>query len=269
MNLGRRFAVAVVSGLFCALAPSPAIRGEEPPAWKVVKQLPAPEAVQAAAADERYFYAIASALVAKYDRQTGQRVAESTGKAEHLNSGFFYQGKLLCAHSNYPHTPEKSELKALDPPTMRLETFHDFGSYGGSLTWAVRRGGHWWANFARYGDDNAKTFLVKFDDHWREQARWTYPPEVIQRIGKYSLSGGLWWGDLLLATDHDHGRLYALRLPESGSTLKFAGTQTAPFTGQGIAYDPVTHGLIGINRAQRLLILAAPPKSGEAAKGSK
>jgi hypothetical protein len=46
-----------------------------------------------------------------------------------------------------------------------------------------------------------------------------------------------------------------VRLPEEGTVLTFVETQTIPFTGQGIAVDPVTDGLIGINRKQKKLIL--------------
>ena len=60
--------------------------------WASVRQWPAPEAHQAAAADQRFFYAITSCAVAKYDRTTGKRVALSTGAARHLNSGFFWKG---------------------------------------------------------------------------------------------------------------------------------------------------------------------------------
>ena len=82
--------------------------------WKAARKMPAPEAHQAAAADKDFVYAITSRAVAKYDRKTGKRVATSQGEAKHLNSGFFWKGKLLCAHSNYPFKPERSEIKALD-----------------------------------------------------------------------------------------------------------------------------------------------------------
>src|SRR5690606_24801350 len=55
------------------------------PAGQAIGGLPAPEAVQAAAADERFVYAIANSVVAKYDRASGERVAASTGEAKHLN----------------------------------------------------------------------------------------------------------------------------------------------------------------------------------------
>ena len=92
------------------------VRGTD---WAPVRQWPAPEAHQAAAADQRFFYAITSRAVAKYDRTTSKRVALSTGAARHLNSGFFWKGKLLCAHSNYPFKPERSEIMVLDVDTMK------------------------------------------------------------------------------------------------------------------------------------------------------
>ena len=233
---------------------------EKPSGWKLVRSLPAPEAHQAAAADGEFVYAITSQAVAKYDRETGKRLAVSTGEARHLNSGFIYDGRLLCAHSNFPLVPEQSEIKLLDPKSMKLATFHDFEDYGGSLTWVIRRDGLWWCNFAKYGDENAATFLASFDDDWKETGRWTYPPEVIRQLGSYSLSGGLWRGETLLTTDHDNGRLYRLRLPESGTVLEFLGTQAVPFTGQGFAVDRKSRGLIGINRAKKQIVFAEPPE---------
>lgn len=224
----------------------------EADAWHQVAKLAAPEAIQAAAVDERFVYAIASQEVAKYDRATGQRIGISTGEARHLNSGFLWKGKLLCAHSNYPQTPERSEIKALDPDSMRLSTLKDFGSFGGSLTWVVRHDDYWWCNFARYGD--AETFLVKFDDEWAEKGRWTYPAAVVRQLGRFSLSGGLWYRQELLVTGHDKPEFYRLRLPQAGSVLEFVGKQAVPFTGQGFARDLVSHGLVGINRTKRQVI---------------
>src|SRR4051812_24435772 len=80
--------------------------------------------------------------------------------------------------------------------------YEDLGDAGGSMTWAVRREGHWWCNFARYGADNARTSLVKYDDSWRERGRWTYPPEIFRELHDYSFSGGVWRGDSLLVTGH-------------------------------------------------------------------
>lgn len=236
---------------------------EDPTAgFRQTAVLAAPEAIQAAAADRRFVYAISSTQIAKYDRTSGQRIAVSHGSATHLNSGFLWKGKLYCAHSNYPRKPEYSEIKILDVETMELRAFKDFGNFGGSLTWVIRRQGHWWCNFARYGADNGRTFLVKFDDEWNEQARFTYPPEVIRELGSYSLSGGIWHHDSLLVTGHDDPLLFELKLPKEGSVLQFVGKHQVPFTGQGIAADPLTGGLVGIHRANRQAIFATadPPQ---------
>lgn len=232
--------------------------------WERTGVLPAAEAMQAAAADERYVYAISSTRVAKYDRRTGERVGLSRGDARHLNSGFLADGHLYCAHSNYPRTPEQSEIKVLDLENMELSTWKDFGAYGGSLTWAVREEGAWWCNFARYGEANDETFLVKFDAEWREQERWIYPSEVLGRLGRYSLSGGLWHKGSLLVTGHDDPVLFELRLPEQGSVLEYVATHAVPFTGQGIAHDPQTGGLVGINRRERQVVFAAAEETSSA-----
>ena len=230
---------------------------QEPrPAIAKTSSLPAPEANQAACADDRFVYAIDSKVIAKYDRLTGQRLALSSGDAQHLNSGFMWEGNLYCAHSNYPRKPEKSEIMRLNTETMTLGPFKNFGEYRGSLTWVVRDGDVWWCNFARYGADKAKTVLVKLDAEWRELGTWTYPAEVIHDLDQYSISGGLWLGDTLMATGHDHQVVYCLRLPKNGSVLELIDKIPSPFPGQGIAIDPKTGGLIGINRAKRQVVFA-------------
>ena len=90
------------------------------PELKSVQRFHAPQANQAAAADKDFFYAIGSRVITKHDRNTGGEVAKSSGKAKHLNSGYFHQGNLLCAHSNFPTLPEQSEVLSLDPKTMTL-----------------------------------------------------------------------------------------------------------------------------------------------------
>lgn len=220
--------------------------------------LSAPEANQAAATDDRFIYAIDNVRIAKYDRFTRAKVGTSSGDAHHLNSGFVWDGKVYAAHSNYPAKPERSEIKVLDTQSMTLSTFKDFGDYRGSLTWAVRRAdGHWWCTFAHYGTDNAKTVLVELDGGWKELGAWTYPSDVIQDLGKMSISGGLWQGDTLLATGHDHRVIYRLRVPKQGTVLELIDRVPSPFPGQGIAADEKTGGLVGIDRAKRQVVFAA------------
>ena len=141
--------------------------------------LPSKFANQAAAADERFVFAVDNGVIAKYDRTTGKELARSIGEAYHLNSGFLWDGKLYCAHSNYPKKPHQSDIRVLDPATMALTVFHVFEQPPGSLTWAVRRGNHWWCHFAHYGKENGKAVLVQFDERWQELKRWTYPPGLV------------------------------------------------------------------------------------------
>jgi hypothetical protein len=223
--------------------------------WVETRRLAAPEATQAASADERFVYAIANSVIAKYDRQTGKQISRSTGEATHLNTGYFLNGKMYCAHSNFPKKPEQSEIKVLDPETMILSTFKDFGASDGSLTWAIKEHGSWWCNFAFYGEDNPKTYLAKFES-WREIMRWTYPPNVVKAFGKNSASCGIWLGQQLLVTGHDEREIFVLEVPAEGSVLRHVATVPAPFTGQGFAIDQTSGGLIGIDRPKRQIIFA-------------
>ena len=226
------------------------------PKLKSVQRFHAPQANQAAAADKEFFYAIGNRVITKHDRNTGVEVVKSSGKAKHLNSGYFHQGKLLCAHSNFPTLPEQSEVLSLDPKTMRLTVYRDLGNPGGSLTWVVQKKGNWWCNFAKYGKKNAETFVIKYDNHWKEIARYTYPQKLINQLGKYSISGGIWVGEELWVTGHDDPFLFRLNLPKKGSELFYLGKIKVPFTGQGIAEDPETGGLVGINRANKEIIFS-------------
>ena len=168
--------------------------------WRATRQLPASEAHQAAAAEGKFVYAITSRAVAKYDRATGKRVAVSTGAAKHLNSGFFWKGKLLCAHSNYPLKPERSEIKVLDTDSMKLTTFKDFGNADGSLTWALHKDGFWWCNFALYGADNHKNgagsvgcracnFQGAQRELWGSESRFSMPMFKNRSENPYILGG--------------------------------------------------------------------------------
>ncbi len=241
---------------YCLLVSTSLIGGENSLAWKQTGSMQAPEASQAAAVDDESVYAITNTKVAKYDRVSGKRIAVSTGDAKHLNSGFWWNGMLYCAHSNYPEMPQRSEIKVLNPDTMQLSTFKDFGAYAGSLTWSVRDSNYWWCNFARYGTQNSKTVLVQFDTDWDEVARFNYPAELISELGQFSLSGGIWRAGLLHVTGHDDPVLFRLRLPTDGDILDYVDKQSCPFTGQGIAQDLRTSGIVGINRARREVLFA-------------
>ncbi|TWT43096.1 hypothetical protein KOR42_45020 [Thalassoglobus neptunius] len=230
--------------------------------WRTQEKWSAPEAHQAAAADNNFFYAISSRQIAKYDRHTGERVAISSGPAEHLNSGILWNGQLLCAHSNYPMKPEVSRIVSCDIETMELKTFHEFHESEGSLTWVLRHDDHWWCQFAYYGPENGKSYLAKFDDQWNEVQRWSYPDSVIQQLGNYSLSGGIWHDGEILASGHDDPVLFRFAVDPNSKLLTFRGIEATPFSGQGFASDPATGGLIGIHRRNKEVLLTGPLETG-------
>ena len=220
-------------------------------------------ATQAAAATDAHVFAVSSTTVAMYDRATGKLLAASTEKAEHLNSAFVWKGKVYCAHSNYPKQPETSEVRVYDPATNKLTVFHAFKDPPGSLVWNVHDGKHWWCCFAHYGKDNAKTILVRMTDTFEEERRWTFPGKVVGDWDGMSASGGVWDGDTLLVSHHHYKVLYRLRLPKGGKQegtapqeLELVEALECPFPGQGIAADPKTGGLVGIDRPGRKVVFA-------------
>jgi hypothetical protein len=226
------------------------------PGYKAAGELKSEHATQAAAATESRVYAVSNGTVAEYDRATGKLLATSEGKAEHLNSAFVKDGKVYCAHSNYPKQPETSEIRVYDPATRKLTVFHDFKEPPGSLVWNVHDGKHWWCCFAHYGADNAKTVLVRYGDGFKEEQRWTFPKSVVDDFDKMSASGGVWDGDTLLVTHHHYKVLYRLKVPKDAKELELVEALACPFPGQGIAADPKTGGLVGVDRGAKKVVFA-------------
>ncbi|HWL07265.1 MAG TPA: hypothetical protein VNQ76_02515 [Planctomicrobium sp.] len=254
-----RIWIVVIAGV-TALAVTDGFADDVLSNWIQTGTLSAPEANQAVAADDRFLYVIDNKVIARYDRSTGERLAVSIGAAHHLNSGFILERKLYAAHSNFPKKPECSEVKVLDLQTMVLSDFKSFGeSPHGSLTVVLFHDNAWWCVFARYGAENGQTVLVEYDRNWNEKRVLKFPESVISDLGKWSsVSGGIWRDSEFLATGHDKRVIYRLRLPESGDVLVHQATMKTPFPGQGIAIDPVTGGLVGINRKEKQVIFASP-----------
>jgi hypothetical protein len=71
-----------------------------------------------------------------------------------------------------------------------------------------------------------------------------------------SASGGIWDGDTLLVSHHHYKVLYRLKLPKDGKELQFVEARACPFPGQGIARDPKTGGLVGIDRGAKKVLFA-------------
>ncbi|QEG24043.1 hypothetical protein [Mariniblastus fucicola] len=233
------------------------------------RRFDAPEAGQAVAVDDQHFYAIANSIIAKYDRETGEKVAvwksDSERPLRHLNSGIVRDGKLYCANSNFPQWPEASSIEVWDTETMTHIDSHSLGICAeGSLTWIEPIKGGWYAVFANYSkkvnDDplaksHRSTQLVRFDERWRRTHGWVFPKSVLDRFDPHSCSGGGFAADgKLYCTGHDFGEVYQLEFPKAGSVLVLTETIGAPITGQGIAFDADL--LWGVDRAKRQVVVS-------------
>jgi hypothetical protein len=251
--------------------------GEPVVAGAVAEELgrwPVAEANQAAMADGAHFYGIGNRVIVKHRKDNGERVAQwespRGGPIVHFNSGYADRGRLVLAHSNFPLLPMASSLEIHDARTLAPLESHSFGIRLGSLTWAVRRAGYWWACFANYNDsgttpgfDQRWTHVGQFDDRWQMLQSWLFPQEVISTWGQSSCSGGDWGDDgLLYVTGHDAPLLHVLRLPRQGVTMDYVGTIAVPFEGQGWAWDRSRRGervIYGISRKRRDVIAARIP----------
>jgi hypothetical protein len=224
--------------------------------FELVKSFPAQEAFQAVAVDSRYFYAIASRSIGKYDKTTGKKILtwqeDQDGAILHLDSGVIIDGYLYAAHSNYPELPMTSSVEIWDTKTLKHTGSHSFGIRWGSCTWLDRYDGAWWAVFAHYnefkdqlGKDNRWTTLVKFNNDWDPLQSWVFPEEVLKRFDAKSNSGGSWGSDdLLYLSGHDRPEIYAMRLPKKGSILELEEIIPVVSEGQGIAWDRSDKGVI-------------------------
>ena len=224
--------------------------------FEEVRRFAAPEASQAVAVDDRFFYAITNREIGKYDKKTGRLVKKwqdsEGGQFIHLDSGVVLDGRLYCAHSNFPGVPMFSSIEVFDTETMQPVESHSFGIFGGSATWIDRRDGFWWVAFANYagnggvpGQGPSWTMLMKFDQDWRWAGGYAYPREVVERFGEMSNSGGTWGEDgLLYLTGHDNAEIYAMSIPQSGSLLVLEKTLPVVAEGQGIAWDRSEPGVM-------------------------
>jgi hypothetical protein len=216
----------------------------------------AKEARQGVAVDENFIYVIGSREIGKYDKFTGNFITSwnenENGPIIHLDSGVIIDGKLYCAHSNYPGIPMTSSVEIWDAETLQHIGSHSFGIRWGSCTWVDYSNGFWWAAFAHYdkwksetGKGSEWTTVVKFDEEWHYLNAWVFPDEVIEKFRPMSNSGGSWGPDgHLYCTGHDRAELYALQIPTSGTELELIDTIPIDNTGQGIAWDRSEAGTI-------------------------
>lgn len=235
------------------------------PVLKQVAEFNVPEANQAVAVDDRYFYAIDNQTIAKYDKKSGKFVAKWQGPKDgpiiHLDSGMVIGGKLYCAHSNYSQWPMASSVEIWDADTLEHVGNHSFGINWGSLTWLDFHDGHWWAGFANYDKPygpnktpygyKLATMMIEFSADFRFEQAWTLPRSILDRFEDMSNSGGSWGPDgYLYLSGHDPAEVYKMRLPRMGSMLELVAVLPMNIRGQGIAWDRSDRNVLwGIVRA--------------------
>ena len=276
------------------------LRGAVPDAggWRheELRRFKAAEANQGVAVDAEFFYAIDNHAIGKYRKATGERVAGwdggKAGRLQHLNAGVVRDGRLYCAHSNFPRLPAESSVEIWDTVTMQPVGSHRFEQPPGSLTWAVPRGGEWFACFAHYkgASDPARSVVVRFDAQWQRLANWSFPAELIERFAGSSASGGAFGpGGALFVTGHDAKELYVLGFGSStfqcrdsaddtmpndstlecratGAVLEWQATIPISAEGQAFAWDVVeTNVLYSISRPKREVIVSRVTRSAAAA----
>lgn len=234
-----------------------------------LRRFPAAEATQGVAVDGTHFYAVANRAIGKYRKDTGKRVAlwrdEKGGRFRHLNAGIVIEGRLYCAHSNFPTIPEESSVEIWDVATLEHVESLPFPDPPGSLTWVDRRGEAWYACFAHYrsSGDPARSRVVRYDAAWRPQARWSFPPSLIERFAGSSASGGAFGPGGLFVSGHDARELYLLELPAEEGELRWIGTVPMSAAGQAFAWDrsPGNEGVLyAIERKTREVIVSRVAK---------
>ena len=263
------FAVALAASALSSAAgatdPPPAIAHRLEP----IRRFAAEEARQAVAVDADYFFAIDDRRIGKYSKETGERVAAWTAPAGapivHLNSGVVLDGRLYCAHSNYPALPMRSSIESFDAATLEHVGSQPLGLLPGSATWVDRRDGVFFVGLANYagrggapGRGPESTTVARFDASWHSLGGHAFPEPVIERFGTHSNSGGAFGPDgLLYATGHDAAEVYALRVPAAGLALELVETVPAEATGQGIAWDPAAPDVLWTIRRDSREVVAS------------
>ncbi len=235
---------AACTGLFASVL---LLTAGEP--FREIQRFKSADAHQGVGVGPERVYAIGSRSITAHDRLTGMPLtrwkAPLLSEWIHLDSGFVKDGKLYCAHSNYPLLPMTGSVEVFDAKTLHWEERHVFEKVPGSCTWVVWHENAWWACFAHYSGlggypdkDPSWTTLVRYSEDWKEERRWRFPKEVLERFGRYSCSGGSWGPDgLLYCTGHDAAEVYVLSVSDTEEILELKRIQPINCLGQGIAWD--------------------------------
>jgi predicted GH43/DUF377 family glycosyl hydrolase len=226
-----------------------------------LKRFESANAHQAVAVDVNSLYAISNRSISKHDKLTGKLIktwsAPSGSPIKHMNSGIVIDGRLYCANSNWPQKPLKNSVEIFEADSLKHVERKQFPETEGAINWIERRLGAWWIVFAFYGEKEVRrTRLVRYDDNWAPNAKWTFPETVVKRFLPNSNSGGAFGPNgRLYVTGHDHAELYVLEPPIKGCKLKHIATVPAPIAGQGIAWDRSDIGtLYGILRSKKQMV---------------
>ncbi len=238
---------ALVGVAVPAAAEAPAILQLEA---EEIERLEAPEARQGVAVDAGHFYAVGNAVIAKYSRVTGKRVAEwrdePGGPVIHLNSCFVDGSELACAHSNYPHVPFANSAEWFDRESLKPTRSKSLGVMDeGSLVWFDHVPQGWIVGLAHYDGetglgfkDNSYAAVELYDPEWRRVGGWALPETVMERIAPKAASGGAIGPDgYLYVMGHDRPEMYVLGKPLAGPYLVHIATIAIDAEGQAFDFD--------------------------------
>ena len=230
---------------------------------QMIREYDAPEARQGVAVDEEYLYAVVNNVIAKYRKDTGERVGRWIGPRggliRHLNSCFAEAGELWCANSNFPETPMASSVEVFNAESMTHARSHSLGLLDeGSLTFFDHLGAGWIAGYAHYDEvgglaykDHSFAGVVVYDAEWRRTGGYALPQSVRDRMAPHAASGGAIGPDgLLYLFGHDRPEMYVLARPTMGPVLIHVATINIDAAGQAFAWDrSADRVLYAINRS--------------------
>lgn len=114
-------------------------------------------------------YAVSNWSIVRYDKASGEKQAEWTGdraRFPHINSCSLIDADLVCASSNFPATPQLSTVEVFDPVDLHRKRSVALGMGTGSITWADRHDGSWWALFANYDGRGGKPRAITDTPPW-------------------------------------------------------------------------------------------------------